>query len=167
MVGSKIHKTLFGDIWRAFKCYNENDENQGILVAVKASHKTQIETKTTALGGCIDCPRREIEIMEAIMSKEGHPNLPKMIDNCEDHRIIWLVTEYFPNELFDTFKKSQFSHSYTRAFFSQLIHALAYFHGLGYAHLDVNMENIMLDDNGNCKLIDFGLARKYNKKQET
>jgi len=40
----------------------------------------------------------------------------------------------------------------------QALSALAYIHGEGIAHRDVNPHNIMLDWDGTLKLIDFGIA---------
>ncbi|PRD35182.1 UNVERIFIED_CONTAM: Testis-specific serine/threonine-protein kinase 1 [Trichonephila clavipes] len=47
----------------------------------------------------------------------------------------------------------------TRHFFGQMVNALKYLHGLNIAHRDLKCENIMIDDNHNIKLIDFGFCR--------
>lgn len=39
---------------------------------------------------------------------------------------------------------------------SQLLHAVEYMHHQGYAHLDIKLENILLDEFFNIKLADFG-----------
>jgi serine/threonine protein kinase len=36
---------------------------------------------------------------------------------------------------------------------------MEYIHARGIAHRDLKLENIMIDDTGNVKIIDFGLAR--------
>src|SRR6202000_117360 len=41
----------------------------------------------------------------------------------------------------------------------QIASALAYCHEKAILHLDVKPQNVLLDQNGNCKLSDFGTSR--------
>ena len=47
-----------------------------------------------------------------------------------------------------------------RRYFTHLARALNHCHERGIAHLDVSLENILVDDQGNAVLIDFGLKRE-------
>jgi serine/threonine-protein kinase GIN4/serine/threonine-protein kinase KCC4 len=38
----------------------------------------------------------------------------------------------------------------------QIFHAVEYIHNLGYSHLDIKLENILLDEFFNLKLADMG-----------
>ncbi|CAN8024868.1 unnamed protein product, partial [Ixodes persulcatus] len=42
---------------------------------------------------------------------------------------------------------------------AQLAHALNFVHGAGYLHRDISSSNVLLDDRGNARLIDFGLCQ--------
>ncbi|XP_029155770.1 serine/threonine-protein kinase grp isoform X2 [Nylanderia fulva] len=46
-------------------------------------------------------------------------------------------------------------------YFRQLISGVEYLHGRGVAHRDLKPENLLLDDNNNLKISDFGLATIY------
>ena len=45
-----------------------------------------------------------------------------------------------------------------RYFLSQMIDALEYMHKKGVVHRDLKLENILIDDKMNLKIVDFGFA---------
>ncbi|KAJ7382168.1 hypothetical protein OS493_036601 [Desmophyllum pertusum] len=64
-------------------------------------------------------------------------------------------------ELFDYIvAKDKLKEEEARVFFRQIVSAVAYIHDRGYAHRDLKPENLLLDDDQNIKLIDFGLVAK-------
>jgi len=48
-----------------------------------------------------------------------------------------------------------------RGFFCQMIHGIAYCHLAGVAHRDLKLENVLLNQQGVIKVIDFGLSHVY------
>ena len=71
-----------------------------------------------------------------------------------------MVLEYCPGgELFDYIvDRERLSEDESRAFFRQIVAAVAYIHQSGYAHRDLKPENILIDEEQQLKLIDFGLC---------
>ncbi|XP_076879103.1 maternal embryonic leucine zipper kinase [Brachyhypopomus gauderio] len=107
-----------------------------------------------------DLPRVKTE-MEA-MKNLSHQHVCRLYHIIETASRIYMVLEYCPGgELFDYIvAKDRLSEEETRVFFRQIISALAYVHSKGYAHRDLKPENLLIDEDHNLKLIDFGLCAK-------
>lgn len=66
-------------------------------------------------------------------------------------------------ELFDiVYESGKLKEESATRYFLQLARALEYIHSQGVCHLDVSLENLLLDGNGELKLTDFGLARQFD-----
>ena len=79
-----------------------------------------------------------------------------------------MITEYVPGgELFDYIVKNQrLSEKEACKFYQQIISGIEYLHELGIVHRDMKPENLLLDHDGQIKLVDFGLSNTY-KEGET
>lgn len=61
--------------------------------------------------------------------------------------------------LFDILKLSKLSHSDILKYFRQLVLSVEYLHTkLNIVHRDIKPENLLIDDDGNIKLADFGIS---------
>ena len=71
--------------------------------------------------------------------------------------------EYVPGgELFDYIvKKQRLTEAEGCKFFQQIISGIEYLHELGIVHRDMKPENLLLDHDGQIKLVDFGLSNTY------
>ncbi|TKS68131.1 Maternal embryonic leucine zipper kinase [Collichthys lucidus] len=107
-----------------------------------------------------DLPRVKLEI-EAMKSL-SHQHVCRLYHVIETSTQIFMVLEYcIGGELFDyIIAKDRLSEEETRVFFRQIVSALAYVHSQGYAHRDLKPENLLIDEDHNLKLIDFGLCAK-------
>jgi len=67
-----------------------------------------------------------------------------------------IVMEYVPyGDLFGLVSQRSFSEKLGRTIFKQIISAIKYLHGQGLAHLDLKLENILVDVKEGVKVIDF------------
>jgi eukaryotic-like serine/threonine-protein kinase len=102
-------------------------------------------------------------------AKLSHPNLVNVFDQGTDGEITFLVMEYVPGiTLRDAMNDfGLLDASRTLEIVEPLTAGLAAAHSAGILHRDLKPENIFLDNNGNVKLGDFGLARAITQHTET
>ena len=78
---------------------------------------------------------------------------------------LYLILEYASGgELFDFIvKKGKIEESLAAKFLQQLISGVEYLHKLNIVHRDLKPENLLLDDDCNIKIVDFGLSNFYKQ----
>jgi len=101
---------------------------------------------------------REISILRMVA---GHENIIKLIDVFESETYIFLVFELCTNgELFDHLNSVvTISEKRARRIMRQVMEALIHCHSKGVVHRDIKPENILLDQDFNVKVTDFGFAK--------
>lgn len=99
---------------------------------------------------------REIAIMKLI----NHPHVLGLYDVYENNTHLFLILELVSGgELFDYLvKKGRLSEREARKFFRQIVSAVDFCHKHSICHRDLKPENLLLDDNKNIKVADFGMA---------
>ncbi|KAJ3445031.1 protein kinase [Anaeramoeba flamelloides] len=111
--------------------------------------------------------RREIAIQKLI----NHPNVLKIYDVYETETHLFLILEYVSGgELFDyIIGCERVDSTQSRIFFQQIIYGLEQVHSFSISHRDLKPENLLLDEDNNIKIADFGMAKmmKYGTLLET
>lgn len=108
----------------------------------------------------------ETLIMEQI-SKTPHPNIIHY-HGCRVHRgrITGVVLERLDKTLAQYVDEPEFAHLDKGRFMEALESVIAYLHGLGLAHNDINPHNIMVRD-GMPVVIDFGSCAPYGGRLQS
>ena len=70
-------------------------------------------------------------------------------------------------ELYKIYQASKrFKEHQVKFYAAQLCHAIGYLHSKGIVHRDLKLENILVDQDGYLKIIDYGLAKILSENQE-
>ncbi|KAE8656929.1 CBL-interacting serine/threonine-protein kinase 16 [Hibiscus syriacus] len=119
-------------------------------VAIKAINKEQVKKE-----GLMEQIKREIAIMRMVR----HPNVVELKEVMATKAKIFFVMEYVKGgELFAKVAKGKLKEDSARKYFQQLISSVEFCHSRRVYHRDLKPENLLLDENQNLKVTDFGLS---------
>ncbi|KAF2296897.1 hypothetical protein GH714_011667 [Hevea brasiliensis] len=96
-----------------------------------------------------------------------HPNIVQLYEVMATKSKIYFVMEYCKGgELFNKVAKGKLKEDVACKYFQQLINAVDFCHSRGVYHRDIKPENLLLDENENLKISDFGLSALAESKHQ-
>ncbi|GAB3205637.1 Stk1 family PASTA domain-containing Ser/Thr kinase [Marinactinospora endophytica] len=128
-------------------------------VALKVMHTSLAQDPTFV--------RRFINEAHAV-AKLSHPNVVQVYDQGTDQGRVFLAMEYVPGRtLRDVLTaRGRFSPVEALQVMIPVLAALGAAHRAGMVHRDVKPENVLIDQEGRVKVVDFGLARVIEATQQ-
>jgi hypothetical protein len=87
-----------------------------------------------------------------------HGNIIETLDIIQEGDHWYEVMEYAPYDLFAIVMTGKMSKDEIACSFKQILSGVAYLHGMGLAHRDLKLDNVVVNEHGIMKLIDFGSA---------
>ncbi|XP_069359304.1 cyclin-dependent kinase 12 isoform X2 [Maniola hyperantus] len=157
---TQIGEGTYGQVYKA------RDKNTGQLVALK---KVRLENEKE---GFPITAVREIKILRQL----NHKNIVNLreivtdkqdaLDFRKDKGSFYLVFEYMDHDLMGLLesKMVDFTESHNASIMRQLLDGLAYCHKKNFLHRDIKCSNILMNNKGEVKLGDFGLARLWSSE---
>lgn len=95
-----------------------------------------------------------------------HPNIVQVYDVFMENNTAYYVMEYLDGQTLTDLVQAQgpMPEQVALPYFDKLISAVACIHDHQVNHLDIKPSNVMLRSNGEPVLIDFGLAKNYDRE---
>ncbi|MDQ2910444.1 MAG: protein kinase [Actinomycetota bacterium] len=135
--------------------YRAHDRLLERQVALKVLHE-----QLTADGEHVERFRREARAVAQL----SHPNIVTVIDRGEQDDRQYIVFEYVDGENLKALleREGPLPERQAIGLALQIARALGFAHGQGLVHRDVKPQNVLLNDGGQAKVTDFGIARSLD-----
>lgn len=152
-----LGKGAYGKVYQVRKLSGQHAME---TFAMKSVNKTRIVDSNTDL--------RHTRTERDVLALVDHPFLVKMYYAFETSRRLYFVQEFCRGgELFRLMETERMLMEDPAKFYiCEIVCALEYLHSLNIVYRDLKTENIMLDEEGHIKLIDFGLSKIFESDEE-
>ncbi|XP_068739100.1 testis-specific serine/threonine-protein kinase 3-like [Montipora capricornis] len=158
-LGDKIGKGTYADVKKAYSVNNSNE------VAVKIVNKRE-----SASGSSDRFLKREIEILKWM----NHKNVIRVFDLLEGKDQFFIIMELAPKgDLLSLLQeRNKLPEDEAKVMFKSIIDGVLHCHKKGVTHRDLKLENILLSEDYQPIVTDFGFARyigstKAQRKRST
>lgn len=150
--GEMIGKGSFGAV---FLCLNVTT---GEMMAVKQVEVPKYGSQSEAIVQTVEALRSEVSTLKNL----GHLNIVQYLGFEVKDNIYSLFLEYVAGgsvgsliRMYGKFDEIMIKHLTT-----QVLRGLSYLHSRGILHRDMKADNLLLDQDGVCKISDFGISRQ-------
>ena len=165
LMKSKLNNKLYAIKRLPVKAEMPKEFKRETTLMFKVNHKNVIR-----LYGYFQC----IEKIEKLKNIYKDSKNRQYQDDTTDKKMYFLVLDYMSNGSIDDYyekvkkEKKDFEQSFILKIFEQILAGLRYLHGLDIIHRDIKPDNLLLDDNFNIKISDFGYSAlmKGNEYEE-
>ena len=149
-----IEELGHGGMGKVYRVFDKKVDEEVALKLIKPEIAAEREV--------IDRFRSELKISRKI----SHRNVSRMYDLGDEEGTYFITMEYVPGEDLKSFihRAKQLSTGTAISIARQVAEGLKEAHRLGVVHRDLKPSNIMIDKDGNARIMDFGIARSLSGK---
>ena len=130
------------------------------LYAIKALDLMQIKKENL---------QQSVELEKNVLLKVDHPFIMKLVKYLKNDTHIFFIMEYIRGkELWDVMRDIGLcDKTQTQFYGASLLSVMGYLHKHHYIYRDLKPENVMINDKGYIKLIDFGTVKEIKDRTTT
>jgi len=156
----KKHRVLgegtFGQVWLV------------VAITTKKPYALKVQSKKWLIEKGQD---RGVMREKNIMAMIDHPFVMKLLNAFQDERNLYMITKiYFGGELWHLMRETKhtgMSERRCKFYTGCILEGLSYMHKKKICYRDLKPENVLLDEEGYCVLIDLGFAKVVTSKTYT
>jgi len=137
-------------------------------VNYRDSDTTTVRVGTTDNTGLFSSQKDKFKKEAQRIWKLRNDHVVKVHDMFEENDTVYYVMDYIDGTSLASMMKqtgAPFSEEQVRNILIQVLSALKVVHNKGIWHMDIKPENIMMDRQGNCVLIDFGSSKQISSSE--
>jgi len=111
---------------------------------------------------------RSLEREVSVLKKTEHPMVTRLVNTFRDEKCVYMLMDpLMGGELFVHLGNAEsFPEPQARFYTACVLLAFNHLHSDNIIYRDLKLENLLLDDKGYCKLVDFGFAKQLDEKDE-
>jgi eukaryotic-like serine/threonine-protein kinase len=98
-------------------------------------------------------------------AKLMHPNIVSVYGFVEEKDVLGIAMEYIEGDTLESIirERGRIEFSYALELMGQILNGIEFAHQQGFIHRDLKPSNIILDMNGNPKIMDFGISKSIDE----
>ncbi len=142
----------FGAVYRAYQASVRREVAIKVILGEHASNPDFV---------------RRFEVEAQLIARMEHPYIVPLYDYWQDAQGAFLVMRLLPSSLRTSLKRGPWDAQATARLLDQIAGALGVAHRAGIVHRDIKPDNILLDEDSNAYLTDFGIAKDLSTDEMT
>ena len=98
-------------------------------------------------------------------AKLSHPNIVSVYGFVEEKDVLGIAMEYIEGDTLESLIRNngKIEFTYSLELIAQILNGIEFAHQQGFIHRDLKPSNIILDLNGNPKIMDFGISKSIDE----
>jgi len=130
------------------------------LVAIKQLHRN---------AGAEESLGERFQAEALALAKLNHPNVTHLYSFIPKEDTYWMIMEYVEGKTLEDwlFIHKKITHQLAGSIAVQILDGLYHAHRKGIIHRDIKPANVMINEEGEVKIMDFGIARMRNEQRMT